>query len=76
MRTYNEEVELESRDPEQDYTLYKNTCEALATLMGEIQELKASGAKEGVSTFLFAFSLKENKLRCIICAFVYLECRS
>ncbi|MCI4381933.1 hypothetical protein PGIGA_G00257640 [Pangasianodon gigas] len=47
VRTYNEEVELEGRDPEQDYALYKNTCEALATLMGEIQELKASGAKEG-----------------------------
>lgn len=52
MRIYNEEVELEGRDPEQDYALYKNTCESLATLMGEIQELKASGAKEGVSTFL------------------------
>lgn len=51
MRTYNEEAELEGRDPEQDYTLYKYTCEALATLMGEIQELKANGAKEGVSTF-------------------------
>ncbi|KAF7701987.1 hypothetical protein HF521_001270 [Silurus meridionalis] len=47
VRTYNEEVELESRDHEQDYILYKNTCEALATLMSEIQELKASGAKEG-----------------------------
>ncbi|KAF4081453.1 hypothetical protein AMELA_G00161530 [Ameiurus melas] len=47
VRVYNEEAELEGRDPEQDYTLYKCTCEALATLMGEIQELKANGAKEG-----------------------------
>ncbi|XP_062858868.1 THO complex subunit 5 homolog [Trichomycterus rosablanca] len=46
VRTYNEEVELESRDPEQDYNLYKTTCEALANLMGEIHDLKASGAKE------------------------------
>lgn len=48
MRVYNEEVELDSRDPEQDYLLYKESCESLATLMAEIQELKAKGAKEGV----------------------------
>lgn len=84
MRTYNEEVELEGRDPERDYVLYKNTCEALATLMSEIQELKASGAKEGVSTF---FKKKKNhelpwvKAECnlgkptTICVFVYPECR-
>ncbi|XP_017554889.1 THO complex subunit 5 homolog isoform X2 [Pygocentrus nattereri] len=47
VRVYNEEVELEGRDPEQDYVLYKSTCEALAKLMAEIQELKANGAKEG-----------------------------
>ncbi|XP_073797895.1 THO complex subunit 5 homolog isoform X2 [Danio rerio] len=47
VRVYNEEVELEGRDPQQDYTLYKETCAALAKLMSEIQELKTSGAKDG-----------------------------
>ncbi|XP_076863254.1 THO complex subunit 5 homolog isoform X2 [Brachyhypopomus gauderio] len=47
VRVYNEEVELEGRDPEQDYALYKNTCEAVANLMAEIQDLKAGGTKEG-----------------------------
>ncbi|KAG7489675.1 hypothetical protein JOB18_017890 [Solea senegalensis] len=46
-RVYNEEVELDGRDPEQDYLQYKESCESLATLMNEIQELKANGAKEG-----------------------------
>lgn len=47
VRAYNEEVELDSRNPEQDYLQYKESCENLSTLMAEIQELKASGAKEG-----------------------------
>ncbi|KAJ0067512.1 hypothetical protein NL108_007983, partial [Boleophthalmus pectinirostris] len=47
VRIYNEEVELDSRDPEQDYAQYKESCESLSTLMAEIQELKANGAKEG-----------------------------
>lgn len=47
VRAYNEEVELDSRNPEQDYLQYKESCESLATLMAEIQELKANGAKEG-----------------------------
>ncbi|XP_029998887.1 THO complex subunit 5 homolog [Sphaeramia orbicularis] len=47
VHVYSEEVELDSRDTEQDYLQYKESCESLATLMGEIQELKASGAKEG-----------------------------
>uniref|UniRef100_A0A7N9AYY6 THO complex 5 n=1 Tax=Mastacembelus armatus TaxID=205130 RepID=A0A7N9AYY6_9TELE len=46
-RVYSEEVELDGRDPEQDYLQYKESCETLATLMSEIQELKANGAKEG-----------------------------
>lgn len=45
---YNEEVELDGRDAEQDYVQFKESCESLATLMSEIQDLKASGAKEGV----------------------------
>lgn len=47
VRVYNEEVELDSRNPEQDFHQYKESCEGLALLMAEIQELKASGAKEG-----------------------------
>uniref|UniRef100_A0A8B9R2T5 THO complex 5 n=1 Tax=Astyanax mexicanus TaxID=7994 RepID=A0A8B9R2T5_ASTMX len=46
VRVYNEEVELEGRDPEQDYVLYKSTCDSLAKLMAEIQELKANGSEE------------------------------
>ncbi|CAN9513278.1 unnamed protein product [Ophioblennius macclurei] len=46
-RVYSEEVELDNRDPEEDYVQYKESCESLATLMSEIQELKANGAKEG-----------------------------
>lgn len=52
VRVYSEEVELDGRDPEQDYLQYKESCESLATLMGEIQELKANGAKEGVRFIL------------------------
>ncbi|XP_068422369.1 THO complex subunit 5 homolog isoform X1 [Clinocottus analis] len=47
VRVYSEEVELDGRDPEQDFLQYKESCESLATLMSEIQELKANGAKEG-----------------------------
>ncbi|XP_068167122.1 THO complex subunit 5 homolog [Antennarius striatus] len=46
-RVYNEEVELDSRDSKKDYDQYKASCENLATLMSEIQDLKANGAKEG-----------------------------
>ncbi|XP_020328626.1 THO complex subunit 5 homolog [Oncorhynchus mykiss] len=47
IRVYSEEVELDGRDPEEDYQQYKLTCEALAKLMNDIQELKANGAKDG-----------------------------
>nr|XP_057926881.1 THO complex subunit 5 homolog [Doryrhamphus excisus] len=47
VRVYNEEVEFESRNPEQDFLQYKESCENLTKLMREIQELKANGAKEG-----------------------------
>ncbi|KAK2837335.1 hypothetical protein Q5P01_014547 [Channa striata] len=47
VRVYSEEMELDGRDPEQDYLQYKESCENLVTLMNEIQELKASGAKDG-----------------------------
>ncbi|XP_077378240.1 THO complex subunit 5 homolog isoform X1 [Festucalex cinctus] len=49
VRVYNEEVELDGRDHEEDFRQFKESCEGLATLMGEIQKLKASGAKEGSS---------------------------
>lgn len=57
MRVYSEEVELDSRDPEQDYLQYKESCESLATLMGEIQDLKANGAKEGVRILYLRYTL-------------------
>uniref|UniRef100_A0A1A8SHA5 THO complex 5 n=1 Tax=Nothobranchius rachovii TaxID=451742 RepID=A0A1A8SHA5_9TELE len=47
VRVYNEEVELDGRNPEQDFDQYKESCEALSKLMSEIQRMKASGAKEG-----------------------------
>lgn len=46
-RTYSEEVELDGRDPEQDFLQYKESCENLAKLLNDIQDLKANGAKEG-----------------------------
>lgn len=55
---YSEEVELDGRDPEQDYLQYKESCENLATLMSEIQELKANGAKEGVRIVTLRYTLK------------------
>ncbi len=62
VRVYNEEVELEVRDPQQDYMLYKDTCAALAKLMAEIQELKSGGAKVGVSfTYAMRQKMKMNE---------------
>lgn len=49
---YSEEVELNGRDPEQDYLQFKESCDSLGTLMNEIRELKANGAKEGVRKML------------------------
>lgn len=57
-RVYSEEVELDGRDPEQDYLQYKESCESLATLMSEIQDLKANGAKEGVRIILLRYISK------------------
>lgn len=51
MRVYSEEVELDSKDAEQDFQQFKESCDSLATLMSEIQELKANGAKEGVRAY-------------------------
>uniref|UniRef100_A0A8C1XMH4 THO complex 5 n=1 Tax=Cyprinus carpio TaxID=7962 RepID=A0A8C1XMH4_CYPCA len=60
VRVYNEEVELEVRDPQQDYMLYKDTCAALAKLMEEIQELKAGGAKVG------SVEIEERRTQCSV----------
>uniref|UniRef100_A0A672NDG9 THO complex subunit 5 homolog n=1 Tax=Sinocyclocheilus grahami TaxID=75366 RepID=A0A672NDG9_SINGR len=57
---YNEEVELEGRDPQQDYMLYKDTCAALAKLMAEIQELKSGGAKVG------SVEMEERRRQCSV----------
>lgn len=48
IRVYSEDVELDSRDAKQDYKQFKESCDSLASLMSEIQNLKANGAKEGV----------------------------
>ncbi|KAG7280909.1 hypothetical protein CRUP_009195 [Coryphaenoides rupestris] len=60
-RVYSEELELDGRDPEQDHLQYKQTCESLATLMGEMQELKAGGAKEGKLNRLAHMRLKKGR---------------
>lgn len=57
---YNEDVELEGRDPAQDYVQYKETCEALAKLMAEIQELKVNGSRDNVSKLHIAPALLKN----------------
>ncbi|MBN3271615.1 THOC5 protein, partial [Polyodon spathula] len=49
-RVYSEEVELEMRNPAQDYTLYKQTCEMLTRLMAEIHELKSSSSSKDSAT--------------------------
>lgn len=48
LRVYNEEVLLDNRSPEQDYEQYKDTCDVISKFVGDIQELKSSGDKEGV----------------------------
>ncbi|XP_041079505.1 THO complex subunit 5 homolog isoform X2 [Polyodon spathula] len=48
-RVYSEEVELEMRNPAQDYTLYKQTCKMLTRLMAEIHELKSSSSKDSAA---------------------------
>ncbi|XP_073527835.1 THO complex subunit 5 isoform X1 [Phyllobates terribilis] len=45
-RYYNEESEVDVRDPKKDYRLYKETCEDLQRLMAEIQDLKSKGSKD------------------------------
>uniref|UniRef100_A0A8D2KWT9 THO complex 5 n=1 Tax=Varanus komodoensis TaxID=61221 RepID=A0A8D2KWT9_VARKO len=43
---YSEEAEVDLRDPNKDYELYKQTCQDLQKLMAEIQELKSKGSKD------------------------------
>ncbi|XP_077152974.1 THO complex subunit 5 isoform X3 [Ranitomeya variabilis] len=45
-RYYNEESEVDVRDPKIDYQLYKETCDDLQRLMAEIQDLKSKGSKD------------------------------
>uniref|UniRef100_A0A8C5M0X0 THO complex subunit 5 n=1 Tax=Leptobrachium leishanense TaxID=445787 RepID=A0A8C5M0X0_9ANUR len=56
-RYYNEEAEVDVRDPKKDYQLYKDTCQDLQRLMAEIQDLKSKGCKEG------AVEIEERKLQ-------------
>lgn len=46
---YSEEAEVELRDPNKDYELYKQTCQDLQRLMAEIQELKSKGNKDSAA---------------------------
>ncbi|XP_026549360.1 THO complex subunit 5 homolog [Notechis scutatus] len=48
-RYYSEEAEVELRDPNRDYELYKQTCQDLQRLMAEIQELKSKGHKDNAA---------------------------
>ncbi|XP_053324592.1 THO complex subunit 5 homolog isoform X2 [Spea bombifrons] len=48
-RYYNEEGELDTRDPRNDYELYKETCQDLQRLMAEIHDLKTRGSKDGAA---------------------------
>ncbi|XP_063310811.1 THO complex subunit 5 homolog [Pelobates fuscus] len=56
-RYYNEEAEVDTRDPRKDYQLYKDTCQDLQRLMAEIQELKSKGSKDG------ALEIEERKIQ-------------
>ncbi|XP_026517004.1 THO complex subunit 5 homolog [Terrapene carolina triunguis] len=46
VKYYSEEAEVELRDPNKDYELYKQTCQELQRLMAEIQDLKSKGSKD------------------------------
>ncbi|KAJ7309531.1 hypothetical protein JRQ81_007578 [Phrynocephalus forsythii] len=46
---YSEEAEVDQRDPNKDYELYKQTCQDLQKLMAEIQELKSKGSKDSAA---------------------------
>lgn len=48
VKYYSEEAEVELRDPNKDYELYKQTCQELQRLMAEIQDLKSKGSKDSV----------------------------
>lgn len=67
---YSEEVELDSRDAKQDYKQFKESCDSLANLMSEIQNLKANGAKEGVRYIFIACGTGKNFVLKQICACV------
>ncbi|XP_062371809.1 THO complex subunit 5 homolog [Sardina pilchardus] len=60
IRVYNEEAVLDNRSPEQDYEQYKDKCDVIVKLMGEIQELKVNGAKEG------SVEVEERRRECCI----------
>ncbi|CAM5160685.1 unnamed protein product [Eretmochelys imbricata] len=49
VKYYSEEAEVELRDPNKDYELYKQTCQELQRLMAEIQDLKSKGSKDSAA---------------------------
>ncbi|XP_043834260.1 THO complex subunit 5 homolog isoform X2 [Dromiciops gliroides] len=49
MKYYSEETEVDIRDPNKDYDLYRFTCHELQRLMAEIQELKSRGSRDSAS---------------------------
>ncbi|XP_074150654.1 THO complex subunit 5 isoform X2 [Sminthopsis crassicaudata] len=49
MKYYSEEAEVDIRDPNKDYDLYRFTCHELQRLMAEIQELKSRGSRDSAS---------------------------
>ncbi|XP_036613559.1 THO complex subunit 5 homolog isoform X1 [Trichosurus vulpecula] len=49
MKYYSEEAEVDVRDPNKDYDLYRFTCHELQRLMAEIQELKSRGSRDSAS---------------------------
>ncbi|XP_038619581.1 THO complex subunit 5 homolog isoform X1 [Tachyglossus aculeatus] len=48
-RHYSEEGEVDVRDANKDYELYKHTCLELQRIMAEIQDLKSKGSKENAA---------------------------
>ncbi|KAG8455654.1 hypothetical protein GDO86_001733 [Hymenochirus boettgeri] len=48
-RYYSEEAEVDTRDPKEDYQLYKDTCLDLQRLMAEIHDLKSKGNKDSAA---------------------------
>ncbi|XP_077691563.1 THO complex subunit 5 isoform X2 [Eretmochelys imbricata] len=62
VKYYSEEAEVELRDPNKDYELYKQTCQELQRLMAEIQDLKSKGSKDSAKQKVDAYHLQLQNL--------------